>query len=75
MRPVAHSDGYDVPWLVDERVPGVAAMIDDVVVGFEDAVGQPIVPHELPDVFGRIEFGTFWRQGNERNVGGDVELG
>ena len=75
MRPIAHSDGYDVPRLVDELVPGVAAVVDDVVVGFEDAVGQPVVPHELPDVFGRVEFGTLWRQGNERDVGWDGELG
>ena len=74
MRPVAHSDGYDVPWLVDELVPSVAAVIDDVVVGVEDAVGQPVVAHELPDVFGRIEFEAFWRQGNEGDVGGDGEL-
>ena len=32
MRPVAQSDGHDAPRLFDEFVPGVAAMIDDVVV-------------------------------------------
>ncbi len=40
MRPVPHSDGYDVPPLVDEPIPSVAAVIDDVLVGFEDAIGQ-----------------------------------
>jgi hypothetical protein len=39
MRPVAQSDGHDAPWLVDKFVPGIAAVIDNVVVGFEDAVG------------------------------------
>jgi hypothetical protein len=34
-------------------------MVDDVVVGLEDAVGEPIVAHELPDVFLRIEFKAF----------------
>jgi hypothetical protein len=31
-------DGHDFPGLVDEGVPGVAAVIDDVVEGLEDAV-------------------------------------
>ena len=34
-------------------------MVDNVVVGFEEAVGEPVVAHELPDVFLRVEFGTF----------------
>jgi hypothetical protein len=40
-------DGHDFPRLIDERVPGVAAMIDDVVEGFENSVRQPVL---LPDV-------------------------
>jgi hypothetical protein len=36
--PIAASDGHDFPRLIDERVPGVAAVVDDVVEGFEDAV-------------------------------------
>jgi hypothetical protein len=40
-------DGHDFPWLIDEGVPGVAAVIDDVVEGFEDAVRQLVRPHEL----------------------------
>src|SRR6266704_6304138 len=50
-RPIAVSDGHDLPGLIDEGVPGVAAVIDDVVEGFEDAVRQPVLAHELPDVF------------------------
>ena len=42
MRPVAQSDGHDAPWLIGEAVPGEAAMIGDIVVGFEDAVRQPV---------------------------------
>src|SRR6266700_1068103 len=34
-RPIAVSDGHDFPGLIDEGVPGVAAVIDDVVEGFE----------------------------------------
>ena len=32
------SDGHDFPRLVDERVPGEATVIDDIVEEFEDAV-------------------------------------
>jgi hypothetical protein len=48
---MAQSDGHDAPWLIDELVPGRTAMIDEIVVGFEDAIGEPIVAQELPDVF------------------------
>ena len=33
MGPLAQSDGHDAPELLDELVPGVAAVSDDVVVG------------------------------------------
>ena len=62
MRPIAQSDGHDAPGLIDELVPGVAAVVDDVVVGFEDAVREPVVAHELPDVLDGVQFGAFRRQ-------------
>ncbi len=49
-------------------------MIDDVVVGTEDAVGQPVVAQELPDILDRIEFGRSGRQGEDGDIGGPVEL-
>jgi hypothetical protein len=45
--PIAASDGHDFPGLINERVPGVAAVIDDFVEGFEDAVRQPVRPREF----------------------------
>jgi hypothetical protein len=48
-------------------------MIDDVVVGFEDPVREPIVPHELPDIFLRVEFRALGRQGDQRDVARDVQ--
>src|SRR6266576_6937181 len=48
--PLAQSDGHDAPRLVDELVPCRTTMVDEIVVGFEDAVGEPVVAHELPDV-------------------------
>ena len=62
MCPIAQADGHDCPRLVDEAVPGKAAVIDDVVIGSEDAVGEPVVADELPDVFDRVELGRLRRQ-------------
>jgi hypothetical protein len=36
--PVAARDGRDFPRLIDEGVPSVAAVIDDIVEGFEDPI-------------------------------------
>jgi hypothetical protein len=47
--PAAQPDGHDAPGLFDELVPGIAAVIDDIALGVEDAIGQPIVADELPD--------------------------
>ncbi len=47
--PVALRDGRDLPRLVDERVPYVATVIDDVVEGFEDAVLYLIQFNEQDD--------------------------
>jgi len=68
VRPLAQSDGHDAPWLIDELVPGRTAMVDEIVVGFEDAIGEPIVAQELPDVFDRVELGAFRRQRNDGDV-------
>jgi len=75
MRPLPHADGHDAPWLIDEVVPGEAAVVDDVVVGFEDSVRQPVVTHELPDILDRVEFGASRRQRQEGDVGRHDQLG
>jgi len=69
MRPLAQSDGHDAPWLIDELVPCFAAMVDEIVIGFEDTVGEPVVAHVLPDVLNRVELGAFRRQGDNGYVG------
>ena len=61
MRPITQPDGHDTPGLIGELVPSIAAMVDEVVVGCEDAIGEPVVAHELPDVFHRVELGEFRR--------------
>src|SRR3974377_2330321 len=55
--PVATRDRHDFPGLVNQGVPGRAAVVDDVVEGFEDWVWQPVLAHELPDVFLTVELG------------------
>src|SRR5712675_506298 len=59
--------------VVGARIPGVAAVIDDIVVGFEDSVREPIVAHVLPNVFDRIEVGGFRRQCENGDVGGNEQ--
>ncbi len=66
MGPFPGSDGGNGPRLVNEFVPGLTACLNDVVVGCEDQVRQPIVPDELPDVLDGIEF---WRSGWQRHQG------
>ena len=48
-------------------------MVKDILLGFEDSVGEPVVAHELPEVLDGIEFGRFWRQRDEGNVVGDFQ--
>ncbi len=69
------SDGHDAPGLADQLVPGITAMIDDLVVGFEDAVGEPVISHELPDIFDWIEFWTFGWQRDDADILGYDERG
>ena len=60
--------------MLDEVVPGVGAEVDDLLEGFEDAVGEPVVAEVLPDVLDGVEFRGARRQGQECQVGRDVEL-
>ena len=75
MCPLAHADAHDAPRLIDEVVPGEAAVVDDFVVGLEDAVRQPVVARELPDILDRVELGASRRQRQQGDVGGDDQLG
>ena len=52
----------------------MAAVVEDVLVRAEDAIGQPIVAHVLPDILDRVEFWRFRRQRHQGDVIGDGEL-
>jgi hypothetical protein len=54
-------------------IPGIAAVIEDILVGLEDAVREPVVAYELPDVFDRVQFGRSRRQWQEGDVVGHLE--
>ena len=41
---------------VDEVVPRLAAKGDDAVIGFEDAVREPVIADILPDIFYGVQF-------------------
>ncbi len=68
MGPFAHADGCDLPWPFDRLVPRLAAERDEVVVGWKDAVREPVFAHELPDILDRVEFR---RAGRQRQEGDD----
>jgi len=57
MSPITEADGHYSPWFIGKSVPGEAAMIKNVVVGFEDRVREPIVADELPDILNWVQFG------------------
>ena len=68
MCPFAQSDGHDAPGLFDEGVPGVATVVEDVGIGFEDAVAEPVVAQELLEVLDRVEFGRAGWKGQQGDV-------
>jgi len=60
--------------VAEEPVPGAAAMVEDVAIGSEDAVGEPGLADELPDILDRVGFGALGRQRKERDVRRHDEL-
>lgn len=59
-RPMNHG----VPWMVLQSAPGVTAMVDDVVVGHEDPVREPVVAHGVQRFSTGLSSGDF--DGNGR---------
>ena len=63
LSPKPEADGGDAPRLGLRFGQCVAATGNDIFVVFEDAVGEPVVAHVLPEVLDGVEFGASWRQG------------
>ena len=74
MGPFSGSDGDDLPGLLNEVVPGLAADCDDILVGCEHSIGEPIVAHELPDVFDRVQLRRARRQWHQGDIVWDDEF-
>lgn len=74
MRPISQSDGHDTPWLIGELIPSIRTMVEDVIVGLEDSVREPVLTHELPDVLDRVQFWAFCRQRHQGNIGRDFQV-
>jgi len=70
MGPVSEADGHDLPGSVDELVPGPAAMVENILVGFEHAVGEPVLAHIVPDILHGVQFRRFGRQRDDRDIAG-----
>jgi hypothetical protein len=70
MRPFTPSDDHDVSWLNDELVPRPAAMVVDIIVGGEGAVGEPLDAHELPNILKRVQLGAFGSQSDDGDAAG-----
>ena len=67
-------DGHNAPRLIYEFVPRLAAEVDDIVVGSEHPVGEPVVAHELPDILNRVEFRTFGRERDDADIVRHIQL-
>lgn len=72
--PFSASDCHHAPWLIDELVPSLAAVVDDVVAGCGYPARQPVVVHELPNVLNRVALGALSGQCDGADVGELVEL-
>ena len=49
-------------------------MVGDLVAGAKHPVRQQVVVHEPPDIFLHVELRAFRGNGNDRDVGGRLEL-
>jgi hypothetical protein len=71
VRTSLEANGRDAPQLGFEFAPCIAAVGDDVLVVSEDAVGEPVVTQELPEVFDEVEFGAARGKRQESDVVGN----
>jgi hypothetical protein len=61
-------DGCDAVIIVGEECPGVASLVDDIVVAFEDCDREFVAAQIFADIFDRVEFGCVGRQMDEGDV-------
>lgn len=61
-------------WLSSEPLPGIAACVDDSIVGLEHAIAELVTSQIGPDVLDWIELGTVGRQVQQGDVVGHAQL-
>ena len=66
--PLSAADGGYGLGVSQELVASLASRIDDVLIGIEDRVGEPVLSAVLPDVLNRVEL---WRSRGQQ-YDGDV---
>ena len=57
-----------------EECPGLAGLVDDIVVALEDCDREFVAAQIFPDIFDRVEFGCVGRQRHECDVVRDGEV-
>jgi len=67
-------DGHNARRLIDQLVPSLAAVIQDIVAGSEHTVKKPVNAHEPPDILDRVEFKTFGWKRDDTDFAGNVQL-
>ena len=72
--PIAHADGSYRVWRLCELFPCLACCFDNGVIMVEDAVGEPVGAHILPDVLHRVQLGRARGQEDRLYVRGHFEL-
>ena len=58
----------------DEPIPGVAACLEDGIVGFEDPIAEFVAAQIGPDVFDRVQLRAVWRQVEQGDIVGDSQF-
>lgn len=63
----------DPAWFIDQRVPGLAASLNNGALVGPDLQGEPSFAEEQPDTLDRIALGSVWGLMNERDVAGHCQ--
>ena len=66
--------GYDFG-LRHKGFPGIAAGVDNFVVGFPDTVAQEVAAQIIPNIFHGVEFWRIGRQGHHTMLSGTTTFG
>lgn len=66
MSPLADSNGCDAPRMIGACIPCATPMAENIVVGFEYSVREPVIAHEPPQLLDGVDWAQ--RGGNGMSV-------